>query len=376
MGEPHNLGRRATNSRAEGGVRVDSEDSGMSTAKRTCGILDWVLMLGAFTALAAVALGGSYLYRALAGERSTFSIVAVDPVTGDVGVAGASCVPISAAAMTALVPGKGAAVTQAAYAPGNHSQVYELLRRGSTAGGIVEHMTDESYDSNVGIRQYGAVTLNQEVVDVTGFTGQRNNDWAGDQEDTSMAVSVQGNTLEDAAVVRDGLAAFSTRDIGPVELPDRLLRALEAASAAGGDRRCNGVDTQQTAQAAFIAVAKAGQPPFAAILGRDPSPNDPNRPWLFISVIEGKGGPNPLLDLRMRYDAWRSESMAPCADCKLDSIPVPAGGEPKSLSKALLRIVSRVGLVGVGLGCLSAFALVVALSAISYMRRRKRRSSA
>ncbi|MGB5933193.1 MAG: DUF1028 domain-containing protein [Anaerolineae bacterium] len=339
-------------------------------------IVEVVLILGAFFALANLGLAGRSLYNAATQERSTYSIVAVDPVTGDVGIAGASCVPISAGAMATLVPGKGAAATQAAFTPWNQAKVFDLLRQGATASEIIEFVSDDSYDADVEIRQYGVVTLNEGIIQVAGFTGKENNDWAGDQQDSTMAVSVQGNTLEGAAVVSNALVAYTAEGIGAVELPDRLLRALEAASAAGGDRRCNQADVQQTAQAAFVAVAKADQLPFAATIGRDPAPDDPALPWLYISVIEWKGGPNPLLELRSQYNTWRSENLPPCADCNLDPIRVPTGGDPKPLPKAILRIVSRVGLVGVGLGCLMGVALLVSLPVIIYFRRRKRHSSA
>jgi uncharacterized Ntn-hydrolase superfamily protein len=336
-----------------------------------------VLILGACFALVNLGQAGHSLHNAAAQERSTYSIVAVDPVTGDVGMAGASCVPISAGGMTTLVPGKGAAATQAGFTPQNQAKVFDLLRQGATASEIIEFVSDDSYDADVEIRQYGVVTLNEGIIQVAGFTGKENNDWAGDQQDSTMAVSVQGNTLEDAAVVSNALAAYTQEEIGAVELPDRLLRSLEAASAAGGDRRCNQADVQQTAQAAFIAVAKADQLPFAAPIGRDPAPGDPALPWLYISVIEPKGGPNPLLELRSHYNTWRSENLPPCADCDLDRIPVPTGGDPKPLPKAILQIVGRVGLVGVGVGCcLMGVALLATLPVIIYFRRRKRRSSA
>lgn len=330
------------------------------------------LALGVTIGLVSLGLTGRFLYRAVVQDRSTYSIVAVDPVSGDVGIAGASCVPISAGAMTTFVPGKGAAATQAAFWPPNQKRVFDLMRQGATASEIIESVSDGSYDAEVGIRQYGAVTIDEEGVQVAGFTGEDNNDWAGDQQDATMAVSVQGNTLEDAAVVAEALAAYTAQGIGAVEFPDRLLRALEAASAAGGDRRCNKANVQQTAQAAFIAVSRADQLPFAATIGKDPSPSDPARPYLYISVIEPKGGPNPLLELRNQYDAWRSENLSPCAGCNLDSIPVPPGGGPRPVVKAMLRLASRVGLPGVGLGCVLGAVLPVSACVIIYVRRRLR----
>jgi uncharacterized Ntn-hydrolase superfamily protein len=338
-------------------------------------ILDVVLILVACFALTLLGLAGLSLYEVAVQKRSTYSIVAVDPVTGNVGVAGASCVPISAGGMTTLVPGKGAAATQAAFTLQNQAKVFDLLLQGATASEIIEFVSDDSYDADVEIRQYGVVTLNEGIIQVAGFTGKENNDWAGDQQDSTMAVSVQGNTLADAAVVSNALAAYIDEEIGTVELPDRLLRALEAASAAGGDSRCNQAGIQQTAQAAFIAVAKADQLPFAATLARDPTPDDHTLPWLYISVIEPQGGPNPLLELRNQYNTWRSENLPSCEDCDLDRIPVPTGGAPRPLLKAILKIVNRIGLVGVGVGCIG-FALLVSISVIIYFWRRKRRSSA
>ena len=341
------------------------------------------LAVGALSFLSAIlglaTLGTSLyrLYNIASQDRSTYSIIAIDPVTGDVGAAGASCVPISAASLAALVPGQGVSATQAAATPWNQTKVFDLLRQGMTASEIIRVVTATDFDSEVGIRQYAAVTLHQGSVQTAGFTGRENNDWAGHRQDANHAVSVQGNTLESEAVVLDALVAFSAVDIGSVQLPDRLMRALEAASAAGGDRRCNNQSGfQQTAQAAFIMVAKADQPPFATPLGKEPSQSDPSLPWLYISLVEAKGGPNPLLELRSRYNDWRTEHLPPCPDCDLEVIPVPAGGAPNPFVKTILNVANWIGLVSVaGLCCLGGILLLIAML-ITFFRRRRRRSSA
>jgi uncharacterized Ntn-hydrolase superfamily protein len=332
--------------------------------------------LGAILVLATLGTSLYSLYNAVPQDRSTYSIIAVDPETGDVGAAGASCVPISAASLAALVPGQGVGATQAAATPWNQTKVFDLLRQGTTASEIIRVMSAPDYDSEVDIRQYGAVTLHQGTIQTAGFTGLENNEWAGDRQDSTHAVSVQGNTLESQAVVSHALAAFSAADIGSVQLPDRLMRALEAASAAGGDRRCNSQSgLQQTAQAAFIMVARADQPPFAAPLGKEPSSNDPSLPWLYISFVEAKGGPNPLLELRSRYNDWRAEHLLPCPDCDLKAIPVPSGGAPSPLVKTILNVSNRIGLgLVAGLCCLAGILLAIALL-ITLIRRRRLHSS-
>jgi len=338
-------------------------------------VLGFFSALGLLWVLVSSTPEQAFIYNAVIPEKSTFSVVAVDPLTGEVGSAGASCVPISAAGMTALVPGQGASATQAAALdPKQRMQIFNMLQQGATATEIIDFVSNESFDADNGDRQYGVATFGGGKVHVAGFTGNQTEAWSGDQQNLTMAVSAQGNTLEGPHVISDALAAFAATDIGPVAFPDRLLRALEAASAAGGDRRCNGNGIQQTAQAAFIAVSRADQPPFAATLGRDPSPNDPDTPWLFISVIEGKGGSNPLLELRKQYDAWRSENLPACNECDLDPIPVPRGGIPRPLSRIALGLVSRLGLgATAGTICLTSV-LMVAVVIIIFRRRMLKRT--
>ena len=347
----------------------------MIAGRQTNLIVKVILMLGASFAFAKLGTTLYSLSSAASQDRSTYSIIAIDTNTGYVGAAGASCVPISAASLAALVPGQGVSATQAAATSWNQTKVFDLLRQGTTASEIIRIVTATDFDSDIGIRQYGAVTLHEGNIQTAGFTGLENNDWAGDRQDSTYAVSVQGNTLESEAVVSDALAAFSATDIGAVELSDRLMRALEAASAAGGDRRCNNQSGfQQTAQAAFIMVAKTDQPPFATPFGKEPSPNDPSLPWLYISVIEAKGGPNPLLELRSHYDVWRSENIPACADCNLGAIPVPSGGNPKPLTKAILNILNRIGLVWAVISCcLISIVLVIVLLITLFRRRRRNR---
>ena len=248
-------------------------------------------------------------------DMTTWSVAAIDPVTGDVGVAAASCVPTYADALAALVPGKGAAATQAGFDIDNRNVVYQALLEGLTAEEIVARVTDPSVDSMTSRRQYGVVTLHDGKVHVAGFTtptrlgttGEPESTvWAGVMGDPRFGVTVQGNTLVDERVVADGLRAFRWEDpTGFNTLADRLLRALEAGAVAGGDVRCNDETTRQTAAMAFIVVARGTDPPYATeSIGMSDQGTDA-APWLAISVQGERGGDNPLLELRLRYDRWR-----------------------------------------------------------------------
>ncbi len=239
---------------------------------------------------------------------NTWTIVAGDPSTGDVGVAGASCVPMPIDAIAALVPGKGAAATQAFFDLDNRNKVYERLRAGRAAEKEVDQVTNRGYDRGVNDRQYGIVTLQAGKSGAAGFTGSDAIHWAGSEQDVARAVSVQGNILAGPAVVHDAMHGFTTKDPGGTNtLSDRLMRALEAGSAAGGDSRCNNARVKQTAAAAFMVVARGGDSPYAA---RDLGVTDQGKstaPWLALSVSEREFGPNPVTLLRMKYDAWRRD---------------------------------------------------------------------
>jgi uncharacterized Ntn-hydrolase superfamily protein len=247
---------------------------------------------------------------------NTWSVVAVDPKTGDVGVAMASCVPNTLAdALAALVPGKGAAATQAAFDVKNRNVVYEALKAGMPAAEIIQRVTSPAVDTAIGRRQYGVVTMSNGSAQTAGFTGKPmldGNDnpashrWAGVRADASRGVSVQGNTLVSSQTVEHALAAFLWDDpAGFNMLSDRLIRAVEAGSIAGGDMRCISGTLRQTAATSMILVARGGDAPYATEKIGMSDQGTPKAPWLEISVTTEKGGDNPLLELRRRYDRWR-----------------------------------------------------------------------
>jgi uncharacterized Ntn-hydrolase superfamily protein len=119
-------------------------------------------------------------------------------------------------------------------------------------------------------------------------------------------VSSQGNTLASAAVVQDPLDAYWRDDpAGFNALPDRLMRALEAGSIAGGDVRCNQGNIRQTTSMAAILVARGGDEPYATANIGMTDAGTANAPWLALSVQTARLAENPLLELRRQYDAWR-----------------------------------------------------------------------
>jgi uncharacterized Ntn-hydrolase superfamily protein len=249
-------------------------------------------------------------------DMTTWSVVGIDPKTGDVGVAVASCVTRQGDAVAALVPGKGAAATQAGFDIKNRNKVFEAIKQGLTAEEVIAQVTDRKWDSETDRRQYGVLTIHNGFVRAAGFTTPTRQGmtvgedgvprFAGVMADPSRGVSAQGNTLAGAEVVQRPLDAYRWDDpAGFNMLADRLMRALEAGSNAGGDVRCNQGSVRQTASMAAILVARGSDPPYATenIGMTDAGTN--KAPWLNLSVLAERGGDNPLLELRRQYDRWR-----------------------------------------------------------------------
>jgi len=158
---------------------------------------------------------------------STFSLVAYDPANGDLGIAVASKFLSVGAVVPWAEAGVGAVATQAwantSYAP--HG--LEMLRQGKSPQEAGLALT--SVDSEASQRQFG-------IVDAQGraytYTGSDCFSWAGGRVGENCAA--QGNILVGAAVV-DALAKTFEQSQG--DLAERLLTALAAGQAAGGDRR-------------------------------------------------------------------------------------------------------------------------------------------
>jgi uncharacterized Ntn-hydrolase superfamily protein len=157
----------------------------------------------------------------------TFSIVAADPEKGDWGVAVASKFPAVGAVVPYAKAGVGAVATQAwanvSYGPDGLA----MLAAGTSAEESLDALLagDEGRDD----RQAGVVDAKGGA---TTFTGSGCMDWAGGVAGEGFAA--QGNILVGEAVIRELARAF-TETHG--DLCDRLLAALLAGDAAGGDRR-------------------------------------------------------------------------------------------------------------------------------------------
>jgi uncharacterized Ntn-hydrolase superfamily protein len=158
---------------------------------------------------------------------STFSIVAWDPESGDFGVAVQSRYFSVGTVVPHAAADTGAIATQARgnllYGP----QGLDLLARGMSADEVIEHLvTDDPQRSE---RQLGIVDSQGRAAS---FTGEQCLPWAGSRIGEHYAV--QGNLLAGPQVVDAMASAF---EAAPGDFANRLVYALAAGQAAGGDAR-------------------------------------------------------------------------------------------------------------------------------------------
>ncbi len=157
----------------------------------------------------------------------TFSIVARDAQTGEFGIA----VQSKFLAVGAVVPWAkavvGAIATQSWANTSYGPQGLELLASGLTATEVLARLTSE--DEDRASRQVGIVGIEGEPAS---FTGDECYPWAGGR--VGKHYTCQGNILAGEETV---LAMARTFEETPGQLCDRLMAALAAGQAAGGDSR-------------------------------------------------------------------------------------------------------------------------------------------
>ncbi len=260
-----------------------------------------------------LAAGGAALCAwASAPAVATYSIVAVDRATRQVGGAGTSCIGgQDVYIIYGSVPGAGAVHAQALFSAAGRARALQLLGQGQAPEQIITAITADAFDGNAASRQYG-------VVDVTGrsagFTGDSALPFADDVQGTvdTFTYSVQGNILTSNAVLSQARSAF---EAPACDLAARLMAALEAGADNGeGDSRCTG----------------DGIPSDSAYLQVD-LPDAPAGSFLSLR-IPTSGNDSPLPLVRAEFDAWRLTS--PCPALRADAGASDASTESDAATSA------------------------------------------
>ena len=210
-----------------------------------------------------------YLYASLvlfflaakASSQDTFSIVALDTITGEIGSAGASCLdniqfPGSNGAIiiSDLLPGRGAIHSQASWNATNQANARLRMEEGLSPQEIVDWL--KTHDAQGGIawvnRQYGVVDFDpQGHPRSAALTGSGCYNWKGHRIGANY--SIQGNILLGPEIL-DSMEARFLAATGP--LSDRLMACLQGANVPGADSRC--LQNGTSSLSAFLRIAKPG----------------------------------------------------------------------------------------------------------------------
>ncbi len=249
---------------------------------------------------------------------ATWSIIAVDMATGRVVIASATCVDrddeFLKGVQAVVVPGKGVAACQASV-DGTHANqmlVFAELQKGTDPKRIIEMLSvDPAFQS----RQFGILDLQGRTAGHSGLTnGYVSQDIQGRVPGTQIYYSIQGNILRAGKVVPNAVKAFLDNKGA---ITDRVMAAMEAADASGGDSRCTCTQPGSTSQipcegrtstVAYILMAEPKD------TNGDSHNNGKYTMYITVSQPGENKGPNaikagenlnPVKTLRMRYDVWR-----------------------------------------------------------------------
>ncbi|HEY6184651.1 MAG TPA: DUF1028 domain-containing protein [Terriglobales bacterium] len=160
---------------------------------------------------------------------STFSIVARDPATGQMGIAVASRYFSVGSVVPWAEAEVGAVATQADVNVGYGPKALTLLRQGLTAQQVADKLLAEDTFPGKDGRQFAIVDAKGNVVT---YTAPNAPNWAGGQKGATWAA--QGNILVGPQVPE---AMGKTFEATKGELAEKLFAALKAGDAAGGDKR-------------------------------------------------------------------------------------------------------------------------------------------
>jgi len=207
-------------------------------------------------------------------QYSTFSLCAIDPATGQSGASVTTRVPFVGRAVPHVRAGVGAVCTQASTVVEYGPRGLDLLAQGVEPQAVLAQLlaNDEARES----RQVG-------VIDMKGrsaaHTGKENGNWAGSRQGANY--TVQANIMVGPEVVDAVAKTFESTEGTGMPLAGRMILAMEAGYAKGGDRRWGNL------QSAAIKIA---------------DPNDPGRGGDFIALaIEVGEHPEPVAEMKRIY---------------------------------------------------------------------------
>jgi uncharacterized Ntn-hydrolase superfamily protein len=205
---------------------------------------------------------------------STFSLCAIDPVTGQSGASVTTRVPFVGRAVPHVRAGVGAVCTQASTMVEYGPRGLDLMAKGvEPSVAIAQLLSDDQQRES---RQLGMIDMKGRSA---AHTGKSNSYWAGSKQGKNY--TVQANIMVGPEVVEAVAATFEASEGTGMPLAERMILAMEAGHAKGGDRRWGNL------QSAAIKIA---------------DPNDPGRGNDHIALaIEVGENPEPVAEMKRIY---------------------------------------------------------------------------
>ena len=228
-----------------------------------------------------------------ANASATWSVAAVNPDTGTIAVAGASC-SYMVYGIARVLPGRGVIIVQAASNDQARSDAATWLEKGDRLDTIMARLTATDSGYAIAQQQIALLSVDGKELPRT-FTGDEVEDVKSSK--VAPGVSVQANTMASEKVVPSTFAALHPADWNDDEaMADAMSRALLAGAAEGGDKRCTGTGSAS----AFISLFRK---------------NDNERvPWLNLVVYGIEPGKlDAVAQLRNLYEDWKQSRPQPAS---------------------------------------------------------------
>jgi uncharacterized Ntn-hydrolase superfamily protein len=170
----------------------------------------------------------------------------------------------------------GAVATQANTRTEYGNGLLDLLASGLSPDSALKRML--AADSGAASRQVGVISVDGRTAT---YTGSGTTQWAGGRQGRNYVT--QGNLLVSGATIDAVAASFEASEGSPRHLADRLIDAIAAGHAAGGD-------------------ARKGRSQSAAVVVADPRPGRSRRPDRMTAFINVCEHPEPVAELRRIYN--------------------------------------------------------------------------
>ena len=238
-------------------------------------------------------------------SQHTFSIVAVDTLTGEIGSAGATCgdsiiwpgTP-GAYIISDILPGVGAIHTQSFWLASNQVNARARMQQGFSPDEIINWLVSNDVQNNPQSRQYGLVDYQNGYARSAAYTGSDCYDYKNHILGPNYAI--QGNILLGQHIL-DSMEYYFLNTEGC--LPDKIMASMLAARVVGADTRCLSEGTSSLS--AFVRMAL-------------PTDNY-NQLFLDINVAGTTANVEPLDVLENKFNQWKNNHPTYCQNLSFSS---------------------------------------------------------